>query len=223
MSETGFGRRIVIDRFDEEDRSMAAAHRPKLIPLDTEQPVWEHFFSVYPLVVVGSVDQDGVLDLAPKHLAIPMSWQNYFGFVCTPRHLTYQNVKRSGEFTVSYVRPSQVVLASLAASPRCQDGTKPLTDSLPTVPATRVTGAVLEDAYLYLECELYNIIDGFGDNSLITGRVVAAQVAEDALRTSDLDDAEMVHEAPLLAYLYPGRFAEIENTNALPFPAGFKR
>jgi hypothetical protein len=27
----------------------------------------------------------------------------------------------------------------------------------------------------------------------------------------------------LLAYLYPGRFAEIANTTKLPFPAGFKR
>lgn len=194
-----------------------------LIELNLEEPVWNRFFSVYPLVVVGSVDEQGVLDLAPKHLAIPVSWQNYFGFVCTPRHGTYQNIRRSGEFTVSYVRPSQVVLASLAASPRCEDGDKPLTAALPTIPATRVAGGFLEDAYLYLECELHQIFDGFGENSLITGRVVAAQVAEDALRSSDLDDAELVRSAPLLAYLYPGRFAEIENSNVLPFPAGFKR
>jgi hypothetical protein len=48
-------------------------------------------------------------------------------------------------------------------------------------------------------------------------------VAEDALRSSDQDDEDLVYSAPLLAYLYPGRFAEITNSNQLPFPAGFKR
>ena len=51
----------------------------------------------------------------------------------------------------------------------------------------------------------------------------ATRRAEDALRTSGLDDEDLVYNAPLLAYLYPGRFAEIGNSTQLPFPAGFKR
>ena len=72
----------------------------KLIALDPSESIWERFFTVFPLVVVGSVEEDGAIDLAPKHLAMPMSWQNHFGFVCTPSHRTYQNVQRTGEFTV---------------------------------------------------------------------------------------------------------------------------
>ena len=54
---------------------------------------------------------DGGNDLAPKHAAFPLGWGSFFGFVCTPRHSTYHNVRREGIFTVSYPRPTRVVLA----------------------------------------------------------------------------------------------------------------
>jgi len=197
--------------------------RPALIDLDTSEPIWERFFTVFPLVVIGTRSPDGSIDLAPKHLAMPLSWSRHFGFVCTDSHRTYQNIRDSGEFTVTYVRPSQVVIASLAATPRCEDDRKPVLDSLQTFPAQQVAGDFLEDGYLFLECRLMQIHDGFGQNSLIAGEILAAHVAEDALRRSDQDDQDLLMSAPLLAYLYPGRFATIDATNKLPFPAGFKR
>jgi len=202
---------------------MSDSESTHLIELDISEPIWESFFTVFPLVIVGSREADGRDDLAPKHLAIPMSWQNHFGFVCTPRHNTYQNIQRDKEFAVTYMRPSQTVLASLAASPRCDDGSKPITEAMPTFAAQSVKASFVQDGYLFLECELEQIVDNLGDNSLIIGRIVSARVAEDALRTSDRDDEDLVYTAPLLAYLYPGRFAEIKNSNKLPFPAGFKR
>ncbi len=195
----------------------------RLVRLDTDEPIWERFYTVFPLVVVGTREADGSDDLAPKHLAIPMSWKNHFGFVCTPSHHTYQNIQRGGQFAVSYMRPDQTVLASLAASPRCEDGSKPITQALPTINAEQVNAPLVEGAYLYLECELDQIVDNLGDNSLIIGRIVGVQVAEDALRSSDQDDEDLLMSAPLLAYLYPGRFSTIANTTQLPFPAGFKR
>ncbi len=66
----------------------------RLVRLDTDEPIWERFYTVFPLVVVGTREADGSDDLAPKHLAIPMSWKNHFGFVCTPSHHTYQNIQR---------------------------------------------------------------------------------------------------------------------------------
>jgi flavin reductase (DIM6/NTAB) family NADH-FMN oxidoreductase RutF len=196
---------------------------PALIELDTGESIWENFFSVFPLVVIGTREADGSDDFAPKHLAMPMGWSNHFGFVCTPRHNTYRNIQRNREFTVTYVRPSQAVLASLAATPRCDDGSKPITASLPTFAAQKIDAAFVAEGYLFLECELQNTVDELGDNSLIIGRIVGARIAEDALRTSELDDEDLVFNAPLLAYLYPGRFAEISNSIQLPLPAGFKR
>ncbi len=194
-----------------------------LVDLDISNSIWESFFTVFPLVVIGTREADGSDDLAPKHMAMPMSWENHFGFVCTPRHNTYQNIQRDRQFSVTYMRPSQTVLASLAATPRCEDGSKPITQALPTFAAESINAAFVQDGYLFLECELEQMVDELGENSLIIGRIISARVAEDALRSSDQDDGDLVYSAPLLAYLYPGRFAEITDSNKLPFPAGFKR
>jgi len=194
-----------------------------LIELDVSEPVWDRYFWVAPLVLVGTREADGNHDLAPKHMAIPMGWQNYFGFVCTPSHHTYSNVQRSGVFTVSYPRPSQLVLTSLAASPRCGEEGKPVLSVLPVFPASVVDGVLVDGAYMFLECELDRIVDGFGINSLIVGHVVAARVAADAERIDELEDQALVHDTPLLAYLHPGRFTTIEESLSFPFPAGMKK
>ena len=152
-----------------------------------------------------------------------MGWENYFGFVCTPHHKTYHNARREGVVTVSYPRPTQVVLASLAASPREGDGTKPSVHALPTFPASEVEGISVEDAYFFLECVLDRVVDDFGENSLIAGRIVATHVSEDYLRASDRDDNDLIQESPLLAYLIPGRYARVGESNSLPFPADFLR
>jgi flavin reductase (DIM6/NTAB) family NADH-FMN oxidoreductase RutF len=178
---------------------------------------------VAPLVVIGSRQPDGTFDLAPKHMATPFGWQNYYGFVCTPRHATYQNIQRERQFTVSFPRPTQVVTSSLAASPRCEDASKPLLALLATHPATTVDGVFVRDCALVLECTLHSITDGFGANSLIVGQIVAAAVDEEYLRVSERDEGEQVFASPLLAYVSPGRYAEIRQTAQFPFPKGFAR
>lgn len=196
----------------------------KFVELDTELPIWDHFFSVAPLIVVGTKEQDGY-DLAPKHMASPMGFDNYFGFVCTPRHGTYQNVRVTKEFTVSFPTPHQIVTASLSALPRTDEMTKSqqILESLPLIKANSVDDPLIKDAYLYLECELFKIIDGFGENSLITGKVKKAFVHRDYMRFSELDEQDQINANPLLAYIAYGRFAEIHKTYAFPFPKDFKR
>lgn len=195
----------------------------RMIELDVSQPVWDRFFWVAPLVLVGTVEADGSHDLAPKHMAMPLGWENYFGFVCTPTHHTYSNIRRSNVFTVSYPRPDQLVLTSLAASPRCGEDGKPALSVLPVLPAKQVDGVLLNGGYMFLECELDRIIDDFGVNSLIIGKIVAARVAEDSARDQEGDDQALIHNAPLLAYIHPGRFASIEHSLTFPFPAGMKK
>lgn len=193
-----------------------------LIDLDTSQPVWDRFFTVSPLVLVGTTDEDGAFDLAPKHMATPMGWQNYFGFVCSPRHATSANIERTGEFTVSFPKPSQILYSSLAAAPRVQDH-KPVLAAFDTLPARKVGGSVIDGAYLYFECRQHVTVDGFGDNCLITGEIVAAYAEAECLRATDKDDQELLLRCPLFAYVSPGRFASISESNAFPFPAHMKK
>jgi flavin reductase (DIM6/NTAB) family NADH-FMN oxidoreductase RutF len=201
-------------------------HKPlqKLVTLDVRRPIWDRFLWVAPLCVIGTVEEDGSQDFAPKHMAGPLGWCNWFGFVCTPRHATYRNAVREGCFTVSMPRPDQVVLASLCAAPRCgEEGVKPEMEALVTRPARKVRGALLAHSYLFLECETDRAVDGLGENSLVIGRVVAAHVAPDALRTRERHGQDVLDAAPLLAFLYPDRFARIERSFSFPYPVGFTR
>lgn len=196
---------------------------PGFVRLGAEHPVWDRFFQVSPLIVVGTKEPDGTFDLAPKHMATALGWENHFGFVCTPSHATYVNARREGVFTVSFPRPSQVLAASLAAAPRCEGDTKPSLDLLETRAATVVDGVLLEDSYLHFECRTERIVDDFGRNSLIAGQIVEVLVAEESIRRSDHDDHELILNAPLLAYVAPGRYAEIAETVAFPFHVGWSK
>ena len=194
-----------------------------LVTLETDSPIWHRFFVVAPLVLVGTREADGRIDMAPKHMVNPMSWDNFVGFVCSPRHGTYKNAVRDEAFTMSYLRPEQVIDASMAASPRTTGNLKPGLAALATFPAREVGGALVEGAYLHLECRLERLVDDLAENSLIIGRIVAAYVHEDAYRGMDRDDSELIHDDPLLCYLHPGRFARISDSDAFPFPVGFER
>jgi flavin reductase (DIM6/NTAB) family NADH-FMN oxidoreductase RutF len=193
------------------------------VALDPAAGLWDRVFTVAPLVLIGTTDADGTVDLAPKHMATPMGWGPYFGFVCTPRHTTYQNIELVNSFTVTYLRPNQVVLSSLTASPRCEDDSKPIVDLVETFAAPNGRDVFVAGGHLYLECKTDRVVDGFGENSLIVGEITAAFADQGALRSADGDDQDALERAPLLAYLDPGRWSEIKASYSFPFPAGFDR
>lgn len=199
---------------------MSDAER-RIAPIPVDTPIWDRFFTVAPLVIVGTTEGDGH-DLAPKHMAMPLGWDNYFCFVCSPEHATQRNAVATGEFTVSFLRPEQIVEASLAAAPRSEDDSKPSLAAIATMPARVVAPPLVRDAYLWLECELERIVEGFGRNTLIIGRVVAAAADESAVRASDADDADVIRADPLLVYLSPGRVARVSESYSFPFHVNFR-
>jgi flavin reductase (DIM6/NTAB) family NADH-FMN oxidoreductase RutF len=196
--------------------------RGDLVELSTRTPIWDRFFMVAPLVLIGTREPDGSDDLAPKHMVSPMGWQNYYGFVCTPRHGTYQNIKRQGVFAVTYPKPTQWLETSLTASPRCEDDSKTSLQMIDTSRSPTVDCPVVTDGYLFLECELDRFIDGFGVNSLIVGRIVAARVDPGYLRATERDDQDVIYNGPLLSYISPGRFAVIRENYSFPIPQGMR-
>lgn len=203
---------------------MEKTFQDHFVPITTSIPVWNRFFMVAPLVVVGTKEGQGY-DLAPKHMTTPVGTSNYFGFVCSPNHSTYHNVKNTKEFTISFPGPDQVLLASLSASPRREDIAKSeaIVKSLPTLRATSIDALFIKDSYVYFECELFKIIDGFDQHSFITGKIKRAFVHTDYLKVSEKDEQLQIKENPLLAYVAEGRFATITDTYNFPFPKGFKR
>jgi len=194
-----------------------------VLDLDTTAgPIWDHFFSVAPLVVIGTRSPSGEPDLAPKHMAGPASWDNYFAFVCAASHKTLGNCLQSGSFSVSYPRPDQVLLAALAASPRSAECSK--SDILSRLPVREGQDGdpLLLDASLHLHCKLHKHLE-VGPNVLVIGQVVSAAVHPDAMRRTDEDDHDRIQQFPLLAYVTPGRYAVIEESQAFPFPRDYSR
>src|SRR6266536_3415587 len=140
----------------------------ELVEISTDAPIWERFFVAAPLVLVATKEAEHY-DVAPKHLAMPLGWENYFAFVCTPRHATYRNLGVHPEFTVSFPRDDRLLQASMAAGGRRADGSKPTLAAVPVFSARKVDGVLVEGCALFLECALDRMIDGFGENSLIVG------------------------------------------------------
>jgi flavin reductase (DIM6/NTAB) family NADH-FMN oxidoreductase RutF len=193
----------------------------RTVPL-SPQNVWDRVFTVAPLVLVGSKEPTGRYDIAPKHMAMPLGWGDRYCFVCTPRHATYANVERERAFTVSFPHRFQVVQASLAATQREPDGSKPSLRALPTFRAQKVDGLLVHGCYLFLECKLDRLVP-FGDEALVVGRIVAASAREEAVRSPDREDDELLRRLPPLAYVGPGRYTAVSDTRSFPFPARFRR
>ncbi len=204
---------------------MSKKENSNMIEIEVNNDLWNRFYSVHSLVIIGSKEPDGSFNMAPKHMAMPMGFSNYFGFIGTPRKSTYQNVKREKVFTVSYPRPDQVIISSLTASRREKDDSKPILDKVPMVDAQKIEGKFLKNSYFNLECKLSEIMGKFGEWEFIVGEIVAAYVNEDAMRkeANDFDGTELVYKSPILAYLHPDRFSKIKKSNAFPFPGDFKR
>lgn len=204
-----------------EQAQARAESREGLVDLSIGPELWTRVFAVAPLVLIGTREGDGH-DFAPKHMAMPLGWEGFYCFVCSPRHATYRNIRAHGQFTVSVPRAEQIVESSLAAGGRSTGEGKPSLAALTTVPAGIVDVPLVGGCLFYLECELERIVDGFGPNSLIVGRVVAASAAREALRGAEVDDADLVYRLGLLAYLAPGRFAVVRESLAFPYPVDFR-
>ena len=193
-----------------------------LVDLPVGPGVWDRVFTVAPLVVVGTREGSG-WNFAPKHMAMPLGWEGFYCFVCSPRHATYRNVLAHPQFTVSYPRPEQVLASSFAAGGRFEGGAKPTLDAVPTRPARVVDVPLVADCPLYVECELERVVDGFGPNSLVVGRVVAVSATREAVRDEQRDDADIVYRLGVLVYVAPGRFAVVRGTHSFPYTADFSR
>lgn len=192
------------------------------VTLDLEGPFLDRVFRVAPLVVVGTLEPDGQFDLAPKHMMMPVG-DRHLAFVCTPDHATLRNAQRTGVFTISWLPPDAVLLASLAAAPRDTDDAKPALRAVPTRPATTVDGVVLRDAPLSVECRLDRVVDGAGRWHIVIGRIDHAEAAPDAVLTLDEDPHDVLRRSPVLAYLQPDHVVTIDHADRFPYHAGFRR
>lgn len=187
-----------------------------LVSLELEPPIWDRFFTVAPLVVVGTRNADGSYDLYTTHRGYPLGPTNLFAFLGPPDATATANAVRERAFAVSFLSPQQVVEASIAAAGTDEGGSHPLLAEIPTFPAQRIDARLLTNARVFLECRLERIVEDLGGSMLVVGSIVAAHVDHESRRMSDRDDYDLLRHNPLLAFVAPGRVAAIEQTDAFP-------
>lgn len=191
---------------------MSDASEPsKYVELDPADTLWESFYTVAPLALIGTMEVDGSPDVAPKHQVTALGHRSLIGFVCSPQHATYRNALATESFTVGFPPPEMVVAASLAAGPRDADGDKPTLDLISLSPARVIEGVLVDGCLVQLECRLERVIDDLDGSALLVGRVVAAFASQRALLDS----------TPLLAYVHPGRIASVHDSKEFPYHRGF--
>jgi hypothetical protein len=86
-----------------------------LVQISTATPIWERFFTVAPLVLIGTQEEDGY-DIAPKNLAMPLGWKKRraqlrrFGILAvelTKLEYFVRRVRGSGVGDHLYARPAE--------------------------------------------------------------------------------------------------------------------
>lgn len=185
------------------------------LPLDS---FGRRFFRPTSLVLVTTLSPLGVGNVAPKTQVMPVGRKGYWAFACCDRHHTYQNVARQGEFVINIPGPELIEQVSQAAA-EFPPGTDEISGAGLTAIASRVVGVPsIAECRVHLEFKNYQILDGFGEESLVIGEVVAVTVDEEAVDAG----VEILEGHPLLVYVYPGHYTGIKKAEKFVFPRNYK-
>jgi len=176
------------------------------------------FFRSANLVLVTTLASSGVPNVAPKTQVMPVGRKGYWAFACCDRHHTYQNVIQQGEFVINFPGPELIEQVSQAAR-EFPPGTDEISEAgLTAMGSQEVRVPSIAECRVHLECKRYQVIDGYGEESLIVGEVVAVTVDEELVDAG----AELLEEYPLLVYVYPGHYTGIEHVKRFRFPRNYK-
>jgi flavin reductase (DIM6/NTAB) family NADH-FMN oxidoreductase RutF len=181
------------------------------------------YFTVKPLILVTTLGPTGLPNVAPKtqNMDVGRS-EEYFAFVCTPEHHTYQNAKASGEFVINYPGPD--LIRNVSSSSQCAESVDEVALSgLTSIPSLVVKPPRIKECVAHLECKLTEIYD-LHTGSIILGKVIARSATRDVSfeRGKAKDNIGLLTNHPLLAYIYPNCHAKINAAEEFVFPKHYK-
>jgi flavin reductase (DIM6/NTAB) family NADH-FMN oxidoreductase RutF len=181
------------------------------------------YFTVKPLILVTTLGLKGLPNVAPKTQNMDVGrCEQYFAFVCTPQHHTYQNLKANKEFVVNYPGPELIERVSAAAQ-LAEDSDEIALAGLTSIPSVVVKPPRIKECYLHLECKLVEIKD-LEDSSLILGKIVARSADKEVSfeRGKSKENIRLLSKRPLLAYIYPDHYTKINVAEEFIFPKNYK-
>jgi len=136
------------------------------------------YFTVKPLILVTTLGPDGLPNVAPKTQNMDVGrTEEYFAFVCTPKHHTYQNAKTNGEFVVNY--PGPELIRNVSASSQFAENVDEIAlAGLTAIPSLVVKPPRIKECFAHLECRLVEIKD-LDSASIILGKIVARSASRE--------------------------------------------
>lgn len=160
------------------------------------------------LVLVTTVNKDGVSNVAPKN------WISYMAFGpsiialgCSIKHWTAKNILRSGEFVINIPGAELVDTiweAGYLDHPRPVESLK-----LTPIPSLKVKPPRIEECRAHLECILDKHFS-YGNEVIILGRIVAASIDKGALEAKD-----PYEYLRMLVFLEDGTFGTVARAEKL--------
>jgi len=174
---------------------------------------WCKFPHVEPIVIVTSIDKDGVADGALKStFAIVNMNPMVVVFSCTTKHQTARNILETKEFVVNF--PSEDIIKETMATTRdYRRGVDKIKESgLTTVPAKTVRPPLIKECNSHLECVL-EWTKRYGSAVVIAGRVLHAWIDKRFLEVPDEDRCRLAKSIVIAAV---GRYGVVKDSS--PFP-----
>ena len=181
------------------------------------------YFTIKPIILVTTLGGNGLPNVAPKTQCTSVGRrEEFFAFVCTPKHHTYQNVKANKEFVVNYPSPELIEKVS-ASSQFAENVDEVALSGLTSISSLVVKPPRIKECMAHLECKVVEVKD-IDDVSIILGRVVARSAdREKSFKKGTAEEGiKLLSKHPLLAYVYPDHYTRINTAEKFIFPKNYK-
>ncbi|HUZ03141.1 MAG TPA: flavin reductase [Thermomicrobiaceae bacterium] len=166
---------------------LSTAPRRKLrkLEIDLDKQAWHPSVLPGQVVLVSTVDPDGLPNVAPKSWITMAAFHGpMLAFGCNVTHATCQNVLATGAFVVNV--PDASLAERIWAMPGTHNAERIRHSGFTLRPSSQVAAPLVEECRAHLECELDDI-KYYGDEVVIFGNVVALSIDEDCLAGEPTD------------------------------------
>lgn len=177
------------------------------VPFDVDKRTWHPSVLPGPIVLVTTLNSQGVPNVAPKSWIAMMALNPpILVFGCNHAHDTAQNILKTREFVVNIPGDDLMDKVWAAADLRGQDHAELKKAGFTPMPSLRVSPPRLAECKAHLECVL-DWIHEYGMEVAIFGRIVSASIDQDLLEGPY---AERYARLRPMVYLEEGLYGVIE-------------
>lgn len=159
----------------------------------------EEFYKllVRPTVVITTISENGVPNAAPFSWTSPISTKPpLFGFSCNPKHDTWRNIRKNGEFVVNLVGEDFGPLMHILERDFPYEVSEIEKAHLTEMKPVKVKPPRIKEAFGWFECKMEEHFQ-IADHIWVVGKVLAIEVKDDYM-----EEVINVEEAKPLNHIF---------------------